>query len=139
LFAHPKHSLKKSCFSNFFLFQDFPVAHVVEHFETVVVIAFQASSNPGRPNYFASPNVYSFPSPSSSVGLAGGVLFGGSIDSLSNDFACSHSSNLRVHFGKKMDSLDSSPNLNHSYASDTISLPTDATTNHRRKKYPHLR
>ena len=106
--------------------------------ETAVVIA-SGASNPGHPMYFAFPNVYSFPNSSSSVGLAGGVLFGGSIDSLSNDFACSHSSNLRVHFGKKMDSLDSSPNLNHSYASGTISLPTDATTNHRRKKCPHLR
>jgi len=103
------------------------------------VIAFGPSSYPGHPNYFASANAYFFPNSSSFVGLVGGVLFGGSIVALSNDSPCNHSSNLRVYFDEKMESLDSSPNLNHSSASGTIFLPTDATTNHHRKKCQRLR
>ncbi|MGA2780857.1 MAG: hypothetical protein ABSF13_02930 [Smithella sp.] len=136
MFSHPKLLLKKSCFSTFFLFHGFPVVAV----EVVVaLIAFGPSSYLGHPNYFVSPNAYSFPMFSSSVELVGGVLFVDSIDSLSNDSPCSYSSNRRVHFDKKMDALDSGPNLNHSSASGTIALPTDATTNHHRKKCPHLR
>ena len=97
--------------------------------ETAVVIALGAS-NLGHPKYFASPNVCSFPSCASSVGLVGGVFAGSSMDALSNDAPYSHSSNPRVSLYKKMERFDSSPNLNYNYASDTIALPTDATTNH---------
>ena len=105
--------------------------------ETAVVIAFGAS-NLGHPKYFASPNVCSFPNCASSVGLVGGVFVGSSIDALSNDAPYSHSSTLMVSLYKKMERSDSSPNLNYSSASDTIALPTDATTNHCRKRCPHL-
>ncbi len=110
---------------------------VVGPLETAVVIAFGAS-NLGHPKYFASPNVCSFPSCASSVGLVRGVFVGSSIDALSNDAPYSHSSNLMVSLYKKMERFDSSPNLNYSSASDTIALPTDATTNHCRKRCPHL-
>ncbi len=110
---------------------------VVGPLETAVVIAFGAS-NLGHPKYFASPNVCSFPSCASSVGLVRGVFVGSSIDALSNDAPYSHSSNLMVSLYKKMEPFDSSPNLNYSSASDTIALPTDATTNHCRKRCPHL-
>ena len=111
---------------------------VVGPLETAVVIAFGAS-NPGHPKYSASPNVCSFPSCASSVGLFGGVFVGSSIDALSNDAPYSHSSNLMVSLYKKMERFDSSPNLNYSSATDTIALPTDATTSHCRKRCPHLR
>ena len=110
---------------------------VVGPLETAVVIAFGAS-NLGHPKYFAPPNVCSFPSCASSVGLVRGVFVGSSIDALSNDAPYSHSSNLMVSLYKKMERFDSSPNLNYSSASDTIALPTDATTNHCRKRCPHL-
>ena len=112
------------------------VSAVVGPLETAVVIAFGAS-NLGHPNNFASPNVCSFPSCASSVGPVGVVFVGNPIDALSNDAPYSHSSNLMVSPYKKMDRLDSSSNLNYSSVSDTISLPTDATTTHCRKKCPH--
>ena len=103
--------------------------------ETAVVIAFGVS-NLGHPRYFASPNACSFASCSSSVGLVGGVFVGSSIDALSNDAPDSHSSNLTVSFHKRMEPFDSGPSLSHSSASDTSVLPTDATTNRRRKRSP---
>jgi hypothetical protein len=104
--------------------------------ETAVVIEFWAS-NLGHPKYFASPNVCSFASCASSLGLVGRVFVGSSMDALSNDAPYSHSSNLMVSLYKKMERFDSSPNLNYSSASNTIALPTDATTSHCRKRYPH--
>ena len=113
-----------------------PPGVVVVPFDVVVGIAFGAS-NLGRPKYSASPNVCSFPKCASSVGLVGGVFVGSSIDALSNDAPGSHSSNLMVSLDKRMERFDSSPNLNYSCASDTSALPTDATTNHCRKRFPH--
>src|SRR4030067_1396582 len=101
-----------------------------------VVIAFGVS-NLGHPKYFASPNACSFPSCSSSVEVVGEVFAGSSIDALSNDAPYSHSSNLMVSLYKKMERFDSNPNLNYSSASYTSALPTDATTNHCRKRCPH--
>ena len=110
---------------------------LVAPLETVFVIAFGAS-NLEHPKFVASPNAYSFPSPSSFVELAYGVFVGSSTDALSNDDPYSHSSSLRVSLHKKMERFDSIPNLNYSSASDTNVLPMDATTNHRRKRCPHL-
>ena len=110
---------------------------VVGPLVTAVVIALGASTL-GHPKYFASPNVCSFPSCSSSVGLVGGVFVDSSIDALSNDAPYSRSSNLMVSLYKKMERFDSSPNLYYSSASDTTALPTDATTNPCRKRCPNL-
>jgi hypothetical protein len=96
------------------------------------------ASNPGHPRYFASPNVCSFPSCSSSVGPVGGVFVDSSIDALANDALYNRSSNLTVPLCKKMERFDSSPNRHCSYESDTIALATDATTNPYRKTYPCL-
>jgi len=106
--------------------------------EAAVVIALGAS-NPGRPMYFASPNVYPFPSCSSFGELVAGVFVGSSIVALPNDAAYSHSSSLRVPLYKKRERFDNGPNPNYSFASDTNALPTDATTSHRRKRWPHRR
>ena len=110
---------------------------VVAALDPVVVIAFVVA-NLGHPKFVASPNAYYFPSPSSSVQLVGEIFVGGSIDALSNDAPCSHSSSLSVSMHKKMERSYSGSNLNYSSASDTIALPTDATTNHCRKRCPHL-
>ena len=88
--------------------------------ETAFVIEFGAS-NLGHPKYFASPNVCSFASCASSLGLVGRVFVGSSIDALSNDAPYSRSSNRMVSLYKKMEHFDSSPNLNYSSANDTIS------------------
>jgi hypothetical protein len=104
---------------------------------TAVVIVHGAS-NLGHPRYFASPNVCSFPSCSSSVGPVGGVFVDSSIVALANDAPYSRSSNLVAPLYKKMERIDSSPNLHYISATDTIGLPTDATTNPCRKTYPHL-
>ena len=90
------------------------------------------------PGILLLPMFVLFPAAASSVGLVGGVFVGNSMDALSSDAPYSHSSSLMVFLYKKMERLDSSPNLSHSSASDTIALPTDATTNHRRKRCPHL-
>ncbi len=113
------------------------IASVVPPLGISAVIAFGVS-NLGHPKYFASPNACSFPSYSSSAEVVAEVFVGGPIDVLPNDDPCSHSSNLMVSLYKKMERFDSSPNLNYSAASDTIALPTDATTNHCRKRCPHL-
>ena len=52
------------------------------------------------------------------------------MDVLPNDDPYSHSSSLMGSPYKKMERFDSSSNLNYSSASDTIALPTDATTSH---------
>ena len=110
---------------------------MVAPFETVVLIAFGVA-NPGHPKYFASPNVCSFASCSSSVELVGEVFVGSSTHALSNDDPCSHSSSLRISFYKKMERFYSRPNLSRSTVSDTNVLPTDATTNHCRRRCPCL-
>jgi len=96
------------------------------------------ASNLGHPNCYASPNIRSFPSRANSFGLVGGVFVDNSIGALSNDDPYSHSSNLVLSLHKKMERFDSGPSLNYVSASDTIGLPTDATTNHCRKRCLHL-
>ena len=102
-----------------------------------IVVGFWVS-NLGHPKYFVSPNACSVPSCASFVELVGEVFAGSSMDVLATDDPCSHSSTLAVSFHKKMGPFDSRPNLSHSSVSDTSALPTDATTNHGRKRCPHL-
>jgi hypothetical protein len=104
--------------------------------ETVAVIFFGASS-PGRPRYFSFPSVCSFPSCASSVGPADAVFAGDPMGALSSDAPGSHLSNSMAFPDKKTEHFDSRPIQNHSFASDTIALPTDATTNPRRKRSPY--
>jgi len=67
-----------------------------------------------------------------------GVLFGGSLIPFQR-FCCSHSSNLRVHFGKKMDSSIVAPTWIIFMRAVPFPLPRTPPPNHRRKKCPHLR
>ena len=73
-----------------------------------------------------------------SVEVAHGVPVGGSMVDHSNDAPYIHLSILKVLFHKKMEHHYSSPNLNDSSVSDTSVLPTDATTNHRKRISPRL-
>ena len=103
---------------------------------TAVVAAFGVS-NPGHPRFAASPNACSFARCSSSFELAAEEFAGSSIGVLSNDDPGSHSSNPTVCLNKKRGPSDSRPNPRNSTVSGTSDLPTDATTNHRRKRCPH--
>ena len=104
----------------------------------LALIAFAVSSL-RRPRSAASPNDWSFSSRSSSVPLAGEGSACSSMAFLPSDDPCSRSSNLAVRFDKRSGLFGSSPSLSHSAASDTTALPTDATTNHRRKRFHHVR
>ena len=73
-----------------------------------------------------------------SVEVAHGVPVGGSMVDHSNDCFYSHLSILMVLFHKRMEHHYNSPNLNDSSVSDTSVLPTDATTNHRKRISPRL-
>ena len=104
---------------------------------SVMESAFGAA-NLGHPRYFASPNVCPFPSCASSVGHLDEGFFGSAIAVLANVYLCIRSSSLMVPSCRRAGLFGSGSNLNCRYASDTNALPKDATTNHYRKKRPHL-
>ena len=101
-----------------------------------VLTAFGVST-PGHPKFAVSPNACSFSSCSSSVPPAGGGSAGSSMDVLPNDAPCSYPSSFPVSLNKRMGPSGSSPTRSHSAVTDTSALPTDATTNHHRKRCPH--
>jgi hypothetical protein len=78
------------------------------------------------------------PSFATSVEVAGEILVDNAILGLPNDAPYIHLSILKVLFHKKMEHHHSGPNLSDSSVSDTSVLPTDATTNHRRRRSPRL-
>ena len=80
------------------------VGAVVASRLTVFAIAFGVA-NLAHPKFVAFPNVHSFPSRSSSVELVAEAFVDSSIDALSNDDPCSHSSSLRVYLHKKIGTL----------------------------------
>ena len=103
----------------------------------VSVVVVEVDS-PGRPKYFASPNAGSFPSCSSSVEVVGEVFVGSSTGARTNYGPCSILSNLGLHQNKNLEHYYNDPSPGYNNVSDTIALPTDATTNHCRKRCPHL-
>ena len=105
----------------------------------MVAVIASGVANPGHPKFVASPNACSVASPSSSVELVAVTFVGSSTDALSSDAPCSHSSSPRVSLHKKTVRCCSSPNLSCSIVSDTNVLPTGATTNRCRRRYPRLR
>ena len=66
------------------------------------------------------------------------LLVDNAIPGHSNDAPYIHLSTVQVPFHKKMEHHYNSPNPGDSPVSDTSVLPTDATTNHRRKTNPRL-
>ena len=93
----------------------------------------------GHPTFVASPNTCSFPSPPSSVELVGKVFVGSSTGARTNYGLCSILSNLGLHQNKNLEQCYNNPSPGYNNASDTIALPTDATTNHCRRRCPRLR
>jgi hypothetical protein len=90
--------------------------------------------SPGRPKFVASPNAYSFPSPSSSFELDGEVFAGSSIGARTNYGLCSIPSNLDLHQNRNLEQTYNNPSPGHNKMSDTNDHPIDATTNHSRKR-----
>ena len=93
--------------------------------------------NPEPPMCYAFPNGCFFSRCSSLLGLVGGVFVGSPRRALASDVPDSRSSNLKVCLHKKRGPPDSNPNPSHSNGNGTSALPRDATTNRRRKRFPH--
>jgi hypothetical protein len=113
---------------------DIAVAFVVLVPVSVVVAVVDS---PGRPTSVASPNAYSFPSPSSSVELVGEESVHSPTGARTNYGLCSILSNLDPHQNRNSAHgyNNASPGCNSE--SDTSDLPIDATTNHSRKRGLH--
>jgi hypothetical protein len=73
-----------------------------------------------------------------SVEVVDELISDDSILYLANDCFYSHLSILMVLFHKRMEPHYNSPNLSDSSVIDTSVLPTDATTNHPRRRSPRL-
>jgi len=90
--------------------------------------------SPGRPRFFAFPNIDSCSSFSSCCEVAGKESVHGPSGVRANDGLCSTLSSPGLHHNKNMEQCYSKPNPDHNNGSDTNDRPMDATTNHSRKK-----
>ena len=96
-------------------------------------VVVEADSS-GHPKFLVFPNVDHYASYSSS-GEAGGKEFvRNSTGAHTNHGLCSILSNPGLHQNKTLGPYHNNATPGHNNASDTSDLPTDATTNHRRKK-----
>jgi len=96
---------------------DIAVAFVVLVPVSVVVVEVDSS---GRPKFLSFPNVDHFASSSSSVEVVGEESVHG------------------PHQNKNLEHCYNNPSPGYNNVSDTNDLPMDATTNHCRKRCPHL-
>jgi len=113
---------------------DIAVAFAVLVPVSVVVVEVDSS---GRPKFLAFPNVDHFASSSSSVEVVGEESVHSSTDARTNYDLCSILSNLGLHQNKNLEHCYNNPSPGYNNVSDTNALPTDATTNHCRKRCPH--
>ena len=104
----------------------------------VSVVAVAADSS-GRPRFFAFPNVDYYASSSSSVEVVGEESDHSSTGVRTNYGLCSILSNPGLHQNKNLEHCHNNPNPGYNNVSDTNVLPTDATTNHCRRRCPRLR
>jgi hypothetical protein len=87
-----------------------------------------------RSKFFVFPNGDLFARSSSSFEVGGQESVRNSIDVRTNYGFYSTLSNLGVHRNRILEYRHNNPNLGHNNVSDTNGLPTNATTNHSRKK-----
>jgi hypothetical protein len=113
---------------------DIAVAFVV--LAPVSVAAVEVDS-PGRPRFFAFPNVDYFASSSSSVEVGGRESVHSSTCGRTNYVLCSILSNPDLHQNKSSGHGYNNPNPDCNNVSDTSDLPIGATTNHSRKTCLH--
>jgi len=114
---------------------DIAVAFAVLVPVSVVVVEVDSS---GPPKFLAFPNVDHFASSSSSVEVVGEESVHSSTGARTNYGFCSILSNPGLHQNKTLGPYHNNPTPGYNNVSDTSDLPTDATTNHRRKKCLHL-
>jgi len=98
---------------------------------SVVVVEVYSS---GRPKFLAFPNVDHFASSSSPLEVVGEESVHSSTGARTNYGLCSILSNPGLHQNKTLGPYHNNATPGHNNVSDTSDLPTDATTNHRRKK-----
>jgi hypothetical protein len=115
---------------------DIAVAFDVSVPVSVVVVEVDSS---GPPKSLAFPNVDHYASSSSSVELDGEVFVDSSIGARTNYGLCSILSNLGLYQNKNLEHCYNNPSPGYNNVSDTNVLPTDATTNHCRRRCPRLR
>jgi hypothetical protein len=94
--------------------------------------------SPGRPRFFAFPNIDSCSSFSSYCEVARKESVHGPSGVRANDGLCSTLSSPGLYHNKNTEQCYSKPNPDHNNESDTNDRPMDATTNHSRKKCLHL-
>src|SRR4030043_576729 len=104
----------------------------------VSVVAAEVDSS-GRPRFLAFPNVDYYASSSSSVDVVGQESVHSSTGVRANYGLCSILSNLDLHQNKNLEHCYNNSSSGYSNMSDTNVLPTDATTNHCRRRCPRLR
>jgi len=95
--------------------------------------------SPGRPKFLAFPNADHYAISSSSVEIVREESVHSSTGVRTNYGLCSILSNLGLHQNKNLGHCYNNPNPGYNNVSDTNVLPKDATTNHRRRRYPRLR
>ena len=110
---------------------DIAVAFAVLIPVSVVVVEVYSS---GRPKFLAFPNVDHYSSSSSSVEVVGEESVHSSTGAHTNYGLCSILSNLGLHQNRNLGHYHNNPIPGHNNVSDTSDLPTDATTNHRKKR-----
>ena len=114
---------------------DIAVAFVVLVPVSVVVVEVDSS---GRPKFLSFPNVDHFASSSSSVEVVGEESVHSPTGARTNCGLCSILSNPGPHQNKNLEHCYNNPSPGYNNVSDTNDLPMDATTNHCRKRCPHL-
>jgi len=108
-------------------------------FDVLVVVSVVAVEvdSPGRPRFFAFPNIDYYANCSSFVETVG-KEFGHSPTGVRTNYgSCSILSNRGLHRNKSLEHRYNQPNPGHNIVSDTNDLPMDATTSHSRKTCLH--
>jgi hypothetical protein len=95
--------------------------------------------SPGRPKFLAFPNADHYAISSSSVDVVGQESVHSSTGVRTNYGLCSILSNLDLHQNKNLEQRYNNSSSGYNNMSDTNVLPTDATTNHCRRRCPRLR
>jgi len=113
---------------------DIAVAFVVLVPVSVVVVWVDS---PEHPKFLAFPNVDYYSSSSSSVEVVFEESVHSSIGARTNYGLCSILSNLGLHQNKNLEHCYNNPSPGYNNVSDTNDLPTDATTNHSRRRGLH--
>ena len=114
---------------------DIAVAFVVLVLVSEVVVEVDSS---GHPKFLSFPNVDHFASSSSSVEVVGEESVHSPTGARTNCGLCSILSNPGPHQNKNLEHCYNNPSPGYNNVSDTNDLPMDATTNHCRKRCPHL-